>query len=943
MPELVCGQNGCSWVIAPDHDVYCGLCGTILAKMEVTPRRLCIYSGMPEWENPVHFTLKNAGRIQVEIGGVDLCNEKGEVLPRARPEENWARVKLDGPARRGRSSRLMMPQATGVLTARSLKELVGADREFNGSIVVRTSIGPVEVPIQILPEFDFSATARPDLLVGSGRHSVEVTLEGLKGEAILTGITTGVPWAEVGSIALPQHLKRGGTIIVPLTVSGADLAQSKGHAVPLLVYVQEREEPIGKEVPVTHADPPLLELKAGERIIRLLEGEVGKSCEWLFSNVGGVGLAATAVEVKLVGSSAPTAFLTCRIPNALPVAVDPGGQLRVLLDPLAAELPPGRYEVGLMVPWHCAGRTDKGGVARASITVIVEALTPEGLAAIDFGTTSSCCAIWDPDAMERRLVELETRPELTPQERCVTPTAVVYTRDASDPRGVRAYEFGWPARADADKRHYRNRSCLSVKRELGQNARHSIRAEDDFLAELSSEEIAADILRDLKNKIVWNSLRHAPETLVVTVPAMFWWFEREALKRAVRLAGLPPVDDDQFIIEEPIAAAAGFFFDEAHVRELKLPETYTLLACDIGGGTTDVCLLSVKDLRDERHVRHLAVEILVMGGNPKFGGDDITWSLARRIRDLAVGSGRDIPYEGVGASHSLQGAENTAALRQLAEECKIALSEANEAPVPGVVLDMADGFKYRVDPNTLKLKRGDIEDAVREPMKVLDVMIAGLIEEATRRYGLTFRNGCPDMLFLTGRTMNIPCIRERLMERFGKNGHEFDQHHCKDCTVEGAIRVYHYETSAGRTGEIEFAYHRKDSCSPVAVGIAAARGDGNGLAFVPIIRQFEVMEDTDDVSRWPTISVPRPRVTSAIYEIYRNYAPGYNEMRPDNPFMQHLGTTRIPVPEKYLERNRAPGDTRLFQLSMKLERSSRRLIVRASVGDEWEERVELSR
>src|SRR5690606_28572953 len=95
----------------------------------------------------------------------------------------------------------------------------------------------------------------------------------------------------------------------------------------------------------------------------------------------------------------------------------------------------------------------------------------------------------------------------------------------------------------------------------------------------SPEEISALILRKLADD-AQVATGEPVEDVVITVPAYFGAAEREATRRAGRIAGLNVID----IISEPIAAAITY-------GVLNPGEDHTILVYDLGGGTFDTTVI----------------------------------------------------------------------------------------------------------------------------------------------------------------------------------------------------------------------------------------------------------------------------------------------------------------------------------------------------------------
>ena len=227
---------------------------------------------------------------------------------------------------------------------------------------------------------------------------------------------------------------------------------------------------------------------------------------------------------------------------------------------------------------------------------------------IDLGTTNSLVAYVEGGV---------PRVIRDPEGRALLPSIVAYTPD-----GILV---GEPAR----RQLVRNpaRTIYSVKRFMGRGY-EDIQDElchcpFEFLASadvlrikvgdsaVTPPEVSAHVLRALRQRA--EAFFGEPvEQAVITVPAYFNDSQRQATKDAGRVAGL----DVLRIVNEPTAASLAYGLQ-------KLAQG-TIAVYDLGGGTFDVSILSVKDG---------IFEVLATHGNTHLGGDDfdrvlVEWLLA---------------------------------------------------------------------------------------------------------------------------------------------------------------------------------------------------------------------------------------------------------------------------------------------------------------------------
>jgi molecular chaperone DnaK (HSP70) len=157
----------------------------------------------------------------------------------------------------------------------------------------------------------------------------------------------------------------------------------------------------------------------------------------------------------------------------------------------------------------------------------------------------------------------------------------------------------------------------------------------DGIARVSPVQATAAYLQHIRK--AWNSTWDEDDELylenqlvIVTVPASFDQVARDLTLEAARLAGLGRIT----LIEEPLAAFYSWLIrheedwqDEVHPGEL-------VLVCDVGGGTTDFTLISLRDADGRPRFERIAV-----GDHLILGGDNVDLSLARML-EHQVGGGR---------------------------------------------------------------------------------------------------------------------------------------------------------------------------------------------------------------------------------------------------------------------------------------------------------------
>jgi len=165
--------------------------------------------------------------------------------------------------------------------------------------------------------------------------------------------------------------------------------------------------------------------------------------------------------------------------------------------------------------------------------------------------------------------------------------------------------------------------------------------------------------------------RRHPE-MVVCIPSGATSVERRAIRDAATNAGASKV----WLIEEPMAAAIG--------ADLPVTEPVGAMVVDIGGGTTEVAILSLHGLAYSTSIR--------VGGDKM---DDAITAAVRRKHNLMIGEttaerikleiGSALPPVGEGATISVRGRHLTAGMPQEIFMGEAEIAEAIAEPVAHIV------------------------------------------------------------------------------------------------------------------------------------------------------------------------------------------------------------------------------------------------------------------
>ncbi|MBI4861296.1 MAG: Hsp70 family protein [Candidatus Riflebacteria bacterium] len=123
------------------------------------------------------------------------------------------------------------------------------------------------------------------------------------------------------------------------------------------------------------------------------------------------------------------------------------------------------------------------------------------------------------------------------------------------------------------------------------------------------------------------------QQVVLTVPASFDAVARELTVEAARSAGLPQVT----LLEEPQAAFYSWLEANPQDWREQIKVGDVALVCDIGGGTTDFCLISVADHEGSVELTRIAV-----GDHLLLGGDNMDLALALAVERKLADAGKTL-------------------------------------------------------------------------------------------------------------------------------------------------------------------------------------------------------------------------------------------------------------------------------------------------------------
>lgn len=362
---------------------------------------------------------------------------------------------------------------------------------------------------------------------------------------------------------------------------------------------------------------------------------------------------------------------------------------------------------------------------------------------IDLGTTNTCCCVYD--GHEYRTLYFNVNKLL--------PSYVMYKNDGSIVCGTAA------------KTMMKRRNVFVVcnsKRIIGRPyTSGEVQKMTDYCGttivddegipkfivsadgkKVSSTEVATEIIKTVLDQVDSAYPGKTIARAIITTPAYFNANQKSATLQAAINAGLSREKIDT--LNEPTAAAICYCIENCSDDE-------KILVYDLGGGTFDVSLLSV---RNNKFV------VLACDGDNAFGGVDIDQCIMELlIEKYQIKNG--VPL----VSASMEEKKKTRYNRQIqsmSEEAKITLSTVTETNISFSELDHVQNTDNDDDDeDQIVLTRKEMEGAIRPLIDKTIITVRHLLREAEVEANDISR------VVIVGGCSHIPLVRETLRREFG--------------------------------------------------------------------------------------------------------------------------------------------------------------------------------
>ncbi|MTK04213.1 Hsp70 family protein [Micromonospora sp. CP22] len=328
---------------------------------------------------------------------------------------------------------------------------------------------------------------------------------------------------------------------------------------------------------------------------------------------------------------------------------------------------------------------------------------------IDLGTTYSVVSYIDEAGRPAVVRNVITNDE-------ITPSVVYFEQDTGEVVVGKA--------AKNVSRLYPSRVVERVKRSMGKEAQWEFDG-----TPYTPESISALILKQLAQDAEYYTQRPVSK-VVITVPAYFGLLERDATRKAGRIAGLDVVE----VVPEPVAAALQY--------EVGGEASRTVLVYDLGGGTFDTTVIRIDPD---------TVEVLCTDGDQKLGGADWDARLVQYLVDEFVA--RAEPAEDPTLDD-----EFMQDLALTAEEVKQQLSVVNSRKVP---------MRYAGAAASVEVTRETFEEITADLLDRTIEYTGRTLHTLGQKLGTDDSAAAIDEVLLVGGSSKMPAVARRLTERWG--------------------------------------------------------------------------------------------------------------------------------------------------------------------------------
>jgi len=298
---------------------------------------------------------------------------------------------------------------------------------------------------------------------------------------------------------------------------------------------------------------------------------------------------------------------------------------------------------------------------------------------------------------------------------------------------------------------------------------------DEAVEKISPVAAAAACLGHIR--AAWNhAYGHEEELLlenqqvVLTVPASFDEAARDLTVEAARQAGLAQVT----LLEEPLAAFYHWLSQNEQNWDRSIHPGELILVCDVGGGTSDFTLITLRE-----KVGGLVFDRIAVGDHLILGGDNMDLALARRLETrlrndrkgaLSVSLWQSLCQQCRNAKEKILGGRSDSETITLVGESRRVIADTVSTPLTREEIEatVVDGFFPPIEP----------EDPLSEPPRIgiTEFGLPYAADPAVTRHLIRFLNRhradvaellardsvFPDLILFNGGALKPEVVQERI-------------------------------------------------------------------------------------------------------------------------------------------------------------------------------------
>ncbi len=591
MAGVVCSKCDVGWVIY-SRDKHCGYCGCKIFDFKVRwEEEPLLYADDGSDIHDLTILVENIGAYPVTFQPLQTTRDNTILFP----QSNDSPFEVEAGKFRAVPIQVKLAnleRAHEVITVRV--QDAPSDFENEKSLCLKT-----------LPDPEFKLTPDPievHYRRGTEKTTVDLHLEVLQGEFYISDIKVKQGYVLRVGYSKDLHTKNSASKKLLLELDCNQLSDELsvvklnfeiyGLPQPIEKQIEIRSE-IVPEPPKLFVPPMSLDITQDRKKTHILT----------LQNRG-----ERPLTIQNIVFNGPSKLV--QLPNLeFPIDIESGEYHDIEMQISAAGIEPGAYPVNFTINSNCEDVPRYEDVL--SVNVKELEVYPHYLA-IDFGTTNSCCAYIDLATFEPKLIPLDN--EAKPSE--IMPSTIIYhTR----PNNGKSYSVGYGAEthrtSEIDGPYY----IASVKRWLGYEWGRYFHNNQNIQPCDVVADIFTHIIQQAEKYLDTFTTQSKVNKCIVTYPTMFPHEQRADLRRAFEKIGI----NDVILIDEGSAASIATVFQR---RVKDTSKDYRMLVYDFGGGTIDIVLSEITNNDGE-----IKFEPLASGGNPRYGGEDVTHAIVEAI------------------------------------------------------------------------------------------------------------------------------------------------------------------------------------------------------------------------------------------------------------------------------------------------------------------------